>query len=163
MGMVLSAGVLLSGCPNDMWEQPSFSYQEAPRRHSPPGSIPQVMSFSHVDSPAASPAETEKGPPGARLFAVNCAHCHGPQGMGDGPVAGYLPEMPTNLQAQVVQQKPDEVLYVMVTHGIDAMPAFEKFLTQEERWAVVSFLRSLNDRTASSNQWTQGPAGMESP
>ncbi len=144
---ILCAGVVLGGCPNDMREQPSFSYQEAPRRHSPPGSIPQLTPFSHV----ASPGSREEVKPAVQLFAINCEHCHGQDGTGDGPVAGFLPELPANLHAPEIQEKPEAELFKVVTHGEHAMPAFEQFLSEDERWALVSFIKSFDEKVASSN------------
>lgn len=154
MGGIIVAGLVLWGCSNDMEEQPSYSYQEAPRVHSPPGSTPHVTPFSF----ATSPREHTQNPiDGARLFAINCTHCHGQQGMGDGPVAGYLPDLPPNLHASAVQQKPDKVLYTIVTHGENVMPAFEPFLSQEERWALVKFLRTFPDQAPFSIPLTPTP------
>jgi cytochrome c553 len=149
--LVLCAGVVSGGCPNDMREQPSFSYQEAPRRHSPPGSIPQLTPFSHV----ASPVSLRKVMPPAQLFAINCEHCHGQDGTGDGPVAGYLPELPANLHAPEIQKKPEAELFKVVTHGEHAMPAFEQFLSEDERWALVSFIKSFDEKVLSSNHATR--------
>ena len=36
-------------------------------------------------------------PSGARLFAKNCASCHGSEGRGDGPEAARLPQAPADL------------------------------------------------------------------
>ncbi|GJL57789.1 MAG: hypothetical protein NPIRA03_06460 [Nitrospirales bacterium] len=154
MGWIIVAGLFLWGCSNEMEEQPSYSYQEAPRVHSPPESTPHMTPFSF----ATSPLEHTKNPiDGAWLFAINCTHCHGREGMGDGPVAGYLPDLPPNLHASAVQQKPDKVLYTIITHGENVMPAFEPFLSQEERWALVKFLRTFPDQAPSSIPLTQKP------
>ena len=154
MGWIMLAGLFLWGCSKDMEEQPSFSYQEAPRVHSPLESTPHATPVSLVTSPLE---QTKNPTDSARLFAINCAHCHGQQGMGDGPVAGYLPDMPPNLHASAVQQKPDEVLYTIVTHGENVMPAFEPFLSQEERWALVVFLRTFADHAPSASPLMQEP------
>lgn len=148
LSWMLLAGLFLWGCSEDMEEQPSFSHQEAPRVHSPPESSPNKTPFSLATSPLE---QTNNSLDGARLFAINCAHCHGQQGMGDGPVAGYLPDLPPNLHASAVQQKPDEGLYTIVTHGENVMPAFEPFLSQEERWALVAFLRTFSDHAPSAS------------
>jgi cytochrome c5 len=151
--LVMCAGIVSGGCPSDMREQPSFSYQEAPRLHSPQGSIPQGTSVSHWVS---SPASRERGESGARLFAINCEHCHGPEGTGDGPVAGFLPELPANLQAPAVQRKPEGELYDIVTHGQKAMPAFAQFLSREEREALLTFIKSLKVQIPESDSASQG-------
>lgn len=146
--MAICVGCLMWGCSKDMEEQPSFSFQEAPRLQSPQRSIPRT-------GPWYARTSTGKIADGSHLFSINCTHCHGPQGNGDGPVAGYLPELPPNLHAPAIQQKSDAVLYGIVTKGEKVMPAFETFLSAEERWAVVSFLRSLVGHTLSSTPLTQ--------
>lgn len=159
--MLVCAGVVLGGCPSDMREQPSFSYQEAPRLHSPQGSLPQVTSFSNSRI-SPTPKKTEQS--GARLFAINCEHCHGPEGTGDGPVAGFLPELPANLQAPAVQQKSEAELYDIVTHGQKVMPAFARFLSREERWVLVTFMKSLDVQIPEADSPSQGinPDGRRS-
>lgn len=134
--LLISAAALLGGCPDDMREQPSFSSQEAPRLHSPPDSVPVGKSLS-------APQPFVNADAGSRLFSINCRHCHGTEGMGDGPVAGFFPDLPANLHAPAVQKKSDEELYQVITNGEKVMPAFALFLTSEERWALVSFVREL--------------------
>ncbi|NKE70760.1 c-type cytochrome [Candidatus Manganitrophus noduliformans] len=130
----------LPGCSEDMVEQPSFQPQEAPRLHSPEGSIPR-KSRSVLISP---PAETlDRVARGAALFDVNCAHCHGKVGLGDGPVARYLVLPPFNLQADQTQQRPAKEIYEIVTDGRVVMPAFKGVLSAEERWAVAYFVKSF--------------------
>ncbi len=86
---------------------------------------------------------------GRTVYAVNCAHCHGPTGTGDGKVAGFLLNRPTNLHAPHVAAKPEAALYAIVSEGIAVMPSFKGTLSVEERWAVVYHVKS----------WTQEEAG----
>jgi mono/diheme cytochrome c family protein len=147
------AGYLLiggtAGCSRDMEEQPSYQAQEAPRLHSPQGSVPR-------DSRVLLSVHAREGTAvadGASLFRINCAHCHGSAGAGDGPVAGYLKELPANLQAPRVQDKSVEELYAIVTHGKDMMPPFRGELSAHERWSVAQYVK---EQSAS-------PAGQEPP
>jgi mono/diheme cytochrome c family protein len=48
-------------------------------------------------SEAPAPDATERG---ARVYAANCAQCHGAAGAGDGPAANSLPRPPTNFRRQ---------------------------------------------------------------
>lgn len=134
--LVLSAG----GCSKDMEEQVSYQAQEAPRRHSPPGSIPMD---SRVIALVPTPMTDERLNEGKRLFSINCAHCHGANGNGDGPVAGYLVELPKNLHASHVQKNSISKLYAIVTDGKDAMPPFKGELSAEERWTVAQYVKSM--------------------
>jgi mono/diheme cytochrome c family protein len=130
----------ITGCSRDMEEQESYQAQEKPRRHSPTGSIPmnsRAIVTSMPDEPDQRMAH------GRRLFTINCAHCHGPNGDGDGPVAGYLRELPKNLHALHVQQQPVAHLFATVTNGKDAMPPFQGEMSAEERWAVAYYVKSL--------------------
>jgi mono/diheme cytochrome c family protein len=133
--------VLCWGCSSeDMKTQPSFSFQEAPRRHSPQGSVPRSQT---TFIPSHSQPDSRPHAQGKNLYAINCSHCHGPHGDGDGAAAGFLQRLPPNLHAPAVQQKSPSSLFQIITHGLDAMPAFRPYLSPTERWALVEFVRSL--------------------
>jgi mono/diheme cytochrome c family protein len=137
---MLAIAWLAMGCSKDMQEQPSYHPQEAPRLHSPAASVPRE---SRAIAPPFSSLPQRHVERGARLFAVNCTHCHGPKGEGDGPVAGYLKELPANLHAARIQKKSAAELYEVVTNGKDAMPPFRGELSAEERWIVASFIKTF--------------------
>ena len=138
---------LAAACSRDMAEQPSYRPQEAPRKNSAPHSIPRA---SRKMLPAlASLAGTDLISESGRLFAINCVHCHGPAGRGDGPVAGYLKETPEDLRSGEVQGKSERKLYDIITEGLDGMPAFRGHLSAEERLLLARYVHSLETRTAS--------------
>lgn len=139
LGVLPALVLLLSfGCAEDMDQQPSFRPMEEPRLHSPDGSVPRD-SRSAMTAPARSSHLAERG---RELYRINCVHCHGVSGAGDGPVAGRLARLPTDLRAPHVQVKPDVALYAVVTEGMAVMPAFKGLLSVEERWAVVYHVKS---------------------
>jgi len=82
---------------------------------------------------------------GAQLFAKNCAVCHGEGGEGDGPGSVGLDPPPANLRLEAIQANSDGTFYYIITHGVEgsAMPAWERTLSDEERWDLVNFIRSL--------------------
>lgn len=82
---------------------------------------------------------------GAALFSANCAICHGVEGRGDGPSAETLDPPPADLHADHVQVLTDGELFWVITHGVEdtGMPPWEDVLTDEERWQVVNFIRSV--------------------
>jgi len=95
---------------------------------------------------AGTPAQIDEG---ARLFRINCVHCHGAQATGEGPVAPYLKEKPTNLHNPEVQQLSEEALYDTVTNGLavdgrDVMPPFKGEMSAEERRSVAMYIKSLS-------------------
>jgi copper transport protein len=81
---------------------------------------------------------------GQMLFEANCIRCHGPLGQGDGPDAAGLDPAPVDLTVHVPLHS-DAAIYTWITSGIPgtAMPAFEEQLTDEQRWSLVNYLRTL--------------------
>jgi hypothetical protein len=132
----------LSACSPDMQEQPSYRAQEAPRLHSPQGSIPRESRVLVRRRGAGSGGGRLDG---AELFRINCVHCHGPSGAGDGPVAGYLEELPANLQAPRVRRLSVEDLYRILTEGKDAMPSFRGELSADERWQLAKYIKEMRN------------------
>jgi mono/diheme cytochrome c family protein len=134
----------LAGCSQDMQEQASYQSQEAPRLHSPEGSIPRASrGVLKARSTSAGPSEER----GAALFRINCVHCHGVQGDGDGPVAPYLKEPPANLKNDEVRAMTDEQIYGVLTEGKDMMPSFKGELSANERLDLARFVASLSRPT----------------
>jgi cytochrome c oxidase cbb3-type subunit III len=78
--------------------------------------------------------------PGAAIFAVNCAGCHGADGRG----GEHAPNIATALQ---VQRLMDRELAAIIRYGISGagMPAFSS-LKQQEVADVVNYLRVLQGR-----------------
>lgn len=87
---------------------------------------------------------------GADLFAVNCASCHGETGMGDGPAAVGLDPKPASLaDSSMMSDLTDAYIFWRITEGgtmepfNSAMPPWGDTFTEEQRWQLVSFVRSL--------------------
>jgi len=72
---------------------------------------------------------------GAKLFALNCAHCHGVDATGDeGPDLHKV-------------TKTDERIKSQILNGVKGeMPAFKKKLTEEDAATLVVFIRSLSGK-----------------
>jgi mono/diheme cytochrome c family protein len=153
--LVLPIAIALAGplaaCSRDMEEQASYHPQEEPRRHSPPGSIPR---HSRAVRPALSPAGNEAG---ALLFRINCAHCHGVDGAGDGPVAPFLKERPANLTNPEVRAMAEEQIYAVLTEGKDMMPSFKGELSASERVELARFVAALTRPATAHDHRAEGP------
>jgi mono/diheme cytochrome c family protein len=72
---------------------------------------------------------------GSKLFALNCAHCHGVDATGDeGPDLHKV-------------TKTDERIKSQILNGVKGeMPAFGKKLTQDDVATLVVFIRSLSGK-----------------
>jgi copper transport protein len=83
---------------------------------------------------------------GQELYEANCFPCHGTSGAGDGPVGITLNPPPADLTVHTAPGvHPDGQLYEWVTNGFpgSVMPTFGDILSDEERWNVVNYIRTL--------------------
>ncbi len=91
----------------------------------------------------------QKGDPaalntGKMLYTKHCKSCHGGSGAGDGPKANSMKTKVNSFKDSKFQAQNDGDLYFESFVGRDEMPNFEKkILDDEERWAIVSFIRTL--------------------
>lgn len=81
---------------------------------------------------------------GARLYAENCASCHGANGRGDGPAVRVRTVLPTDLTTAYILAQPEGDLFWWITHGRGdgAMPAFSPALEDTQEWDIINFLRA---------------------
>ena len=80
---------------------------------------------------------------GKVVFTAQCLSCHGPAGRGDGPAAKDLNPKPRNLSEAAIQSQTDGAIFWKITEGRKPMPTFDKLITDDERWNVVNFVRTL--------------------
>lgn len=81
---------------------------------------------------------------GQELYALSCTNCHGLEGRGDGHMAMMIDPKPSDLQDAHVQEKSDGALFYIITEGVEEteMQGY-KSLSEEDRWHLVSYLRTL--------------------
>jgi len=113
----------------------------------------QRVIYPSAAEPTADAASIARG---EALFndpgAANCAACHGPKGLGDGPTAdnykddwGY-PIRPRNFAAGVFRVGSDSAdLYRSIATGISGTPmgAFGGTIQPEDIWHIVHFVQDL--------------------
>lgn len=91
---------------------------------------------------STSPEQIDQG---AALYRENCVECHGQGGEGDGFRAGQLSTSPTDFTDQQLMAERSAIqLFEAISTGLPPdMPGFETQLSDDERWALVAYLRSL--------------------
>lgn len=104
--------------------------------------IPPIGQESLTINPIAADAASLET--GRVLFEQKCATCHGPAGLGDGPLAPSLNPAPANLQTHVPLHN-DQQLYLFIVGGFpnSAMMGFADQLNSREIWHLVNYLKSL--------------------
>lgn len=99
--------------------------------------------------------DREKVALGARIYAENCASCHGAELEGEADwrqrrADGRLPAPPHDASGHTWHHPPDQ-LFAITKHGPAAlagggyqsdMPAYEGVLSDDEIWAVLSYIKS---------------------
>lgn len=83
---------------------------------------------------------------GSALYLQTCAICHGNKGKGDGIAAAGLPVLPADHTSAKVQNESDGALFWKLSTGRGNMPAYQAVLTDEQRWALVSYIRTLSKK-----------------
>jgi mono/diheme cytochrome c family protein len=87
---------------------------------------------------------------GQNLFNTYCIVCHGKYGEGDGLVSAMpgwprplFPRPPT-LQSDKIRDYKDGEIFHIITMGQNLMPSYAEKLDNDERWAVVHYIRALH-------------------
>lgn len=80
---------------------------------------------------------------GKEFYMQRCVDCHGKEGKGNGWLSKGVFKPPTNLASRVVQENTDGELYWKITNGRSPMPANRIRFTDEQRWQIVSYIRTF--------------------
>ncbi len=80
---------------------------------------------------------------GQQTFATMCAACHGATGAGDGAAAAALNPKPASLTSAAVVAQSDGSMFWKITTGRGMMTPWKDILTVEQRWQLVSYIRTL--------------------
>ncbi|VAW22202.1 hypothetical protein MNBD_BACTEROID01-2616 [hydrothermal vent metagenome] len=83
---------------------------------------------------------------GKKLYTKECFSCHGRKGRGDGPNSATLDKIPGDLTSSKVQDQTDGELFWKITQGKKPMPSTKLTLTNNQRWEVVNYIRTLKKK-----------------
>ncbi len=91
------------------------------------------------------PYQTISVAAGEALFQLHCTSCHGGSGHGNGPAASTLSIPPANLTEPHTSLHTAGDIFWWLTHGKPPgiMPGFANALTEDDRWDLINFLRTL--------------------
>lgn len=109
------------------------------------GKIKQIWEapaeFANLQNPVKNQPDAIKR--GREYYNERCEICHGKLGRGDGAWARNYSKVPTNLASKVVQANTDGELFYKVTNARMPHPASKVRFTDEERWCIVSYIRTF--------------------
>ncbi len=142
---VFAYGMIQAIYPDQMVTQQSVGYLEGPRLTAPTAAVPIQGPALINGQPATEPlpgtaASRERG---ATLFRIHCYMCHGNEGQGNGPLAGYYSPPPANFRGPVVQTLPPSEIFRVITLGRGLMPSLAEGLSVGDRWDIVTLVESM--------------------
>jgi mono/diheme cytochrome c family protein len=88
---------------------------------------------------------------GQKLFKSLCVACHGDLGRGDGVAATALKPKPTDFTTTDFQNQSDGTIFWKISNGRGVMASYEGMLPDKDRWAIVSYLKSLKPDKKTTN------------
>ena len=81
---------------------------------------------------------------GEKSYGARCASCHGDLGKGDGKATRFIRPAPADLStAEARDRMTAGEMFYKITEGKKPMPGMARTLSDEERWQVVHYLRTL--------------------
>lgn len=149
IGLLFTYEIIKIDFPTDMDDQPSIGYQAGPRLLPPDGAVPIQGMVMVLDSLPSNPipVDTVSLQRGEILYSIHCSLCHGENGRGQGPLSEYYTDrQPSDLSAANIAAQFDGTLFRTLSQGFGQMPALTENLTPRERWDVINYLRTLEDK-----------------
>jgi mono/diheme cytochrome c family protein len=98
-------------------------------------------SADKVTNPVAS--DTKSLVAGKAIYTKNCYDCHGKKGKGDGPKSAELDKPVGDFTKENFSKQSDGAIFWKITEGRKPMPSFKKDITEEQRWQVINYVRTL--------------------
>ena len=81
---------------------------------------------------------------GEKAYGARCASCHGDSGKGDGRATRFIKPAPADFSTVEARDRmTDGEIFFKITEGKKPMPGMARTLSDEERWQVVHYVRTL--------------------
>jgi mono/diheme cytochrome c family protein len=162
LGGALLVGTLLTGCRQDMHDQPKFFPQRGTTLYADGRSVrPQVvgtvarsqdLAGSYFETGMVDGAEGDGLPfkvnmqvlhRGQERFNIYCTPCHSRVGNGKGMIVqrGYY--QATSYHSYRLRNAPLGHFFSVISNGYGAMPDLASQITPVDRWAIVAYIRAL--------------------
>jgi len=84
---------------------------------------------------------------GKKVFMTQCAMCHGETGDGKGDMVAEMKINPPDFtKPETLKDRTDGELFAILGAGSEVMPSQGKRMSDDHKWNIVNFLRSLSGR-----------------
>lgn len=162
--IVFLVAVALSGCRQDMHDQPkyvplresTFFTDTRSAREPVPGTVARGQlredTLLHTGKAADGMTDATVFPfaidavvmaRGRERYEIFCSPCHARTGTGEGMVVlrGY--RQPPTFHSDRLRSAPPGHFFDVITNGFGAMPDHASQIRAEDRWAIVAYIRAL--------------------
>jgi len=155
--------LLLPGLSWAQEKQPQQGTQQtqttAPSTEAPPTpTVPHQFVFTPEQKGMKNPEKftEESVDKGKKLFATQCAMCHGKTGDGKGDLAAVMHVEPQDFtKPETLGARTDGEIFTIINVGSPSMPAEAKRLKANQAWDLVNFLRTLEGKKPAKSAGTQ--------
>lgn len=166
-GIGLVGLLALSGCRQDMHDQPKFiplreSDFFADHRSERPlveGTVARgevedsdLLSTGMVNGELATvfpfPVTWDVMRRGQERYDIFCSPCHARTGNGDGMIVRRGFRAPPSLHVDRLRQAPVGHFFDVIINGFGAMPDYRAQVPVRDRWAIIAYIRALQASTA---------------
>ncbi len=160
----LAAALLLAGC--DETPPPASENRSAetakPHQNAQASPVQTALTLSDFPVPPKPANTASLVHHGQQVYAQNCAACHGEHGDGKGVCSAFLIPSPRDFTAAHFKFRTtplghlptDADLFRVVSLGMKGtpMPPWKWLLSDEDRWAVVEYVKTFSPRFADTNE-----------
>jgi mono/diheme cytochrome c family protein len=129
---------------------PGFEYDRAPT----PQAVTTMASLTNPVAPDSASVNR-----GRIQYQINCAVCHGPAGLGNGPVVKYGLFPPAiGAAANPAAGYSDGYIFGIIRNGRGLMPSYNR-IEEADRWDIVNYIRTLQGKGTIAADTTHGRPG----
>jgi mono/diheme cytochrome c family protein len=110
-----------------------------------PPLVPQYDPAADALVNPTNPADFKSISRGQKVYTTYCTTCHGPAGMGDGPVSMASPQkgpFAGVFPLVTAMGRSDGYIYNLIRGGGQRMPGYAR-IAPEDRWHLVNYVRYL--------------------
>ena len=100
---------------------------------------------------------------GRERYNIFCSACHGFTGNGDGMIVRRGFRRAASFNDDRLRQAPVGHFFDAMTNGWGAMPAYASQIAVQDRWAIVAYIRALQESQKNQATPTGSPAPAASP
>jgi mono/diheme cytochrome c family protein len=111
-----------------------------------PGGNPKAAEVKNPVAPNANSINK-----GRQAYTKSCRHCHGPKGLGDGPLAPKNPSPADLTDAEWKFGSSDGEIFAIISNGVGGdseMKGFRSEMTPTDMWNIVNFIRSIGPQSS---------------